>query len=79
MKGHIIITGTVTYAMRAREILNRNGFNVQIIRVKASPTNGCGYGVVVHRNLEEAISLLKENEIKLLGVTERGEEDDISR
>ncbi len=69
MKGHIIITGTVTYAMRAREILNRDGFNSRIVRVKASPTNGCGYGVFVQRNLEEAISLLKDNEIKILGIT----------
>ncbi len=71
MKGHIIITGTVTNAMRAREVLGRNGYNSQIMRVKASPTNGCGYGVLVQRNLEEALSILKENGIKLLGIIER--------
>ena len=71
MKGHIIITGTVTNAMRAREVLSHNGYNTQIMRVKASPTNGCGYGVFVQRNLEEAISIIKDNNIKFLGVADK--------
>ena len=41
-----IITGTVTYAMRAREILNRQGFKAEVAKNSSlGSAYGCGYGV----------------------------------
>lgn len=71
MKRYLLITGTVTYASKGRDLLRRYGFNPKIERITGGPSTGCGYAVSVDRDAQRAVELFAENKIKLLGVEER--------
>lgn len=67
---HMIVTGTITYAMRGRDILRNNGFTAAVERNSSGLGRlGCGYGIAVYGDLGNAIQLLKENGVKMLDVT----------
>ncbi len=70
MKRYIIATGTVTYAIKGRDILRKNGFTVKIERITGDKTLGCGYVLVLNENVSEAEKILKENGVKILKITE---------
>lgn len=70
MKRYIIATGTVTYAIKGRDILRKNGFTVKIERITGDKTLGCGYVLVLNDNVSEAEKILKENGVKILKITE---------
>ena len=63
-----VITGSITKAYLARDILNKYGIKTEI---KRQPNNlkrlGCGYGVIVDKR---AVEVLKQNGIKILGILE---------
>ena len=68
MKSYFIITGTVTYALRARDVLRKIGYSANVKRIQHKYSNaGCGYGVIISGDVESAVQLLKENGIKVLG------------
>ncbi len=70
MKQHVIITGTVTYAIRGRDILRAEGFKAKVERNTVGIARyGCGYGIVVTGNIEKAVELLNQNGIKILEVS----------
>ena len=54
MKRYIIATGTVTYAMKGRDLLRKNGFTVKIERITGDKTLGCGYVLVLTGDIKEA-------------------------
>ena len=70
MKRHVIATGTVTYALKGRDILQKNGFSVKIERITADKTLGCGYVLVVSGDISKAEILLKNNGVKILKITD---------
>ena len=70
MKRYVIATGTVTYALKGREILRKNGFMVKIERITGDKTLGCGYVLIVSGNILTAEKILKENGIKILKIAE---------
>jgi hypothetical protein len=66
---HIIVTGTITYAMRGRDILRKNGYNAIVERNSSGLGRlGCGYGIAIYDNLGNAVELLRENGIKIIDV-----------
>ena len=70
MKRYIIITGTVTYAIRGRDILRKEGFRATVERNTVGIARyGCGYGIVLNGNIEKAIEILNESGIKILEVS----------
>ncbi len=71
MKKYAVQTGTVTYAIKGRDLLRRNGFRAGIERGTSSKNSGCGYSVVVEGDIDTALSLLKDAGIKILGVREK--------
>ena len=67
-----IVTGTVTYAIRGRDILRKNGYTATVERNSSGlGRHGCGYGIVVNGNIEEAVEILKLNSIKIIDVTKK--------
>lgn len=68
---NLIIVGSVTYAMKSKEILFSNGIKSYIERNKKTKEYGCGYGVHVVGNIDEAIFLLRKNGIKILAMLEK--------
>lgn len=68
-----ILVSSVTYAMKSRDLLFKQGIKAYVERVPPTASSGCGYGVYVPQGADEAERLLKENGIKVLGRTSRGE------
>lgn len=71
MKKYAVLTGTVTYAIKGRDLLRRHGFRAGIERVTSSKNSGCGYSVVLEGELDSALALLEKADIKILGVREK--------
>lgn len=69
----LIIVGSVTYAMKARDILEKNGISAYVERTRKTKEFGCGYGVHVPKRAEEAEQLLLRNSIKVIARITREE------
>ena len=70
MKGIFVITGTVTYAMKAKEILAKKGYFADVKRWNDKTGKyGCGYGVqVTNITPNEAKSILIEKGVKVIDI-----------
>ena len=68
MKKTIVLT-SVTYALKAQELLKSNGIFANISRSKAvKSVRGCGYGVSFDKTLyEKAMQLIEQNGIPIIG------------
>ena len=65
MKRYVVATGTVTHAIKGREIPKRRGIAAETERMKYGTENyGCGYGIVTGGNIEEIERILKRENDK---------------
>lgn len=65
---NLIKLSSVTQAMRAKDILRQNGIYSKVHRIPAVKGKGaCSYGLLINRNLNEAVSILLDNNIKIQG------------
>lgn len=71
MKRYIISTGTVTYAIKGRDILRRKGYKAGIERISGTKNSGCGYSIILNGDLPSAEKILRENGVKILDITEQ--------
>ena len=71
MKRYIIFTGTVTYALKGRDILRKNGFKVKVERITGEKTLGCGYAIILDGGIQAAKKLLEEKGVKILDIAEK--------
>lgn len=72
MKRYVITTGTVTYALKGREVLRKSGRKAWVERITSGKTNaGCGYSIVTEGDIETAEQLLRNNGIRILEINER--------
>ena len=71
MKKYVITTGTVTYAIKGRDLLRKHGYNVKIERIASGASSGCGYSIILNGELEEAESILRNAGIKILEINEK--------
>ncbi|MEG1427215.1 MAG: putative Se/S carrier-like protein, partial [Oscillospiraceae bacterium] len=67
----LIIVGSVTYAMKAKDLLFSSGIKAYIERNKRTREFGCGYGLYVPHRIEEAEQILLRSGIKVLARTTR--------
>ena len=68
MKQTMIETGTITYAIKGRDLLRKAGYQAKIARNFGGA--GCGYGIAVTGDTEAALALLKKAGIKTFGIKE---------
>ncbi len=69
MQEHFIVTGSVTYAIKAKEILRKTGFEARVEKISTDENDiGCGYAVAVKGNPYEAVELLKSKGVKILKI-----------
>lgn len=68
----VIVLSSVTYAMKAQELLKENGIYSSITRSRAvRSVRGCGYGISFDGSLFDNVSLLlAKNGIPIVGSTE---------
>lgn len=68
MEKHLIVTGTVTYASKAKDLLLSYGYNASVKRITGGKNTGCGYAVSVGGDIDEIEQILRENNIKILSI-----------
>lgn len=68
MQRYRVSTGTVTYAIKGRDILRRNGYSAAIERSSGADKIGCGYGIVFGGNPVKAEQLLKAASVKIFEI-----------
>lgn len=70
MKRYKVATGTVTYAIKGKDLLRKKGYKASIERKSGEKTQGCGYAIIIEGDIKKAVEILKENEIKILEIIE---------
>lgn len=70
MKRYKVATGTVTYAIKGRDLLRKKGFKATIERKSGENVQGCGYAIIFDGDKNTAIEILKNNGIKILDITQ---------
>lgn len=79
MSKQMIMVSSITYAMKAKSLLKNYNIYVDIIKTsKHTAQNGCGYSLIVNKDLDKVIEILKKNNIKIIGVVNGGEKNDLS-
>lgn len=70
MQRHIISVSSITYAIKGRDLLRKQGFRSYIERKtnNNSTAVGCGYVIVADGNLKNIVSVLNNAGIKILDV-----------
>lgn len=67
METGLLLVSSVTYAMKAREILLHSGIRAFVQRVPRTAETGCGYAVYLPQHLTAAEKILQEHQIHVLG------------
>ncbi len=68
MQRHIISVTSITYAIKGRDLLRKQGIKAFVERKTNSDGNsGCGYVIVANGNKTKITSLLLQSGIKILG------------
>lgn len=69
-----IRVGSLTYAMKGRDLLQKNGYKAYLTRnPHPEADEGCGYVIYVNNADKRCFSVLKSNGIKVYGVVDLGE------
>ena len=66
MRRHIISVGSVTYAIKGRDLLRKLGFKAHIERkTNTNGSVGCGYVIVAEGNCNQIVNALTDSGIKI--------------
>ena len=69
MNKNIIIFSSQTYALKSRELLKKNNIKSSIIRTPVNiKVSSCGYSLYVPDRLSEALKIIRNSNIAVLGV-----------
>lgn len=69
MNSGILVVGSITYALKAQQILNSYGISCYIERNEELKARyGCGYALKIKRSFSQAVELCRKNQIKILAV-----------
>ena len=64
MKYTLIAVSSITYAMKAKRLLNGMGYYSEIEKTPKNLSSGCGYSIRVKDSSEVIIGILKNNGIE---------------
>ncbi len=71
MKGYLITTGTVTYALKGRDILRKKGFKANVEKISSRENNlGCGYSIKAYGDIKNIEPILRNSGVKILKISE---------
>lgn len=70
MGRYVVSTGTITYAIKGRDLLRSLGYKAYVERRQYGlGSKGCGYVIVFEGNPEKAKAALQGAAVKILGFT----------
>lgn len=65
---------SVTQAMKAKQLLKKQSIYSEVVKTsRYSTKKGCGYSIVLYKNIEQGVQILKENGIEILNITGEGQ------
>ncbi|MBQ7504126.1 MAG: DUF3343 domain-containing protein [Ruminococcus sp.] len=65
---NLVKLSSLTSALRAKDILKYHGIFSKVTRIPSSSGKGnCSYGLKINNKIQEAVSILRENNIKVSG------------
>lgn len=67
----MILVSSITYAMKSKRALDQYGITSYVERIPRTKETGCGYGLYVPHNTDEAERYLRSIGIRILGRAER--------
>ena len=70
MREYQIYTGTITYAIKGRDVLRRHGYKSHVERISAAGKSGCGYTIVAFGDISKIEGLLRKAGVKFLEISE---------
>ena len=71
MQQYVISTGTITHAIKGRDVLRNEGYKARMERrVLSSVNSGCGYVLIISGDIERAKQILSEERVKVLEIRE---------
>lgn len=71
MEKQLITVGSVTYAMKGKEILLRHGIRAFVEKTpKRAGNSGCGYGISVAGDIQRAAAILTQNGIRVTAISD---------
>ncbi|MBQ7522338.1 MAG: DUF3343 domain-containing protein [Clostridia bacterium] len=60
---------SITYAMKAKNILRSQGIYADMVKTSQFSTQkGCGYSLVFNRNFDKALAVLQKNGISITDI-----------
>lgn len=71
MQQPLILVSSITYAMKGKRILEQRGIRAYVERIPRTRETGCGYGIYVPGETDEAERQLRNMGINILGRSER--------
>ncbi len=70
MQRHIISVSSITYAIKGRDLLRKQGFRAYIERkTNANGNTGCGYVIIADGNREKITNALMNSGVKILQIS----------
>lgn len=68
MENNLIMFNSVTFAIRSRDLLNKNGIDARLVRTPSHLRNrSCGYSLLIINRYDEAKMLILNNGIRIKG------------
>ena len=67
---NVYAVGSVTNAMRGKQLLEKHGVRAYIRKLRADRTHGCGYGLLVPHADIPVTALLKAGGVTVLDIRE---------
>ena len=71
MQQPLILVSSITYAMKGKRILEQRGIRAYVERIPRTRETGCGYGIYVPYETDEAERQLRNMGIRIMGRSER--------
>lgn len=68
METYLIALTSITYAMKAQNILQAHGFSCEVQRTPKTLAAGCGYSIRVRGDLSRIVEQLNKSAIKQSGI-----------
>lgn len=71
MANHYIHVGSITNAMRGKNLLEEQGIRTYLHRsTRPLETDGCGYSLLVTDSVNRAVQILKNQGVRVIRVTD---------
>lgn len=66
----MIVTPSVTYALKGRDALRRAGFSATVRRKLGQNGEGCGYGIVTGGEVKRITQILKDASVRIVEIND---------